>query len=76
LTEGKFGVKQIYTDGVDKPQALVIAASLESLSEHPLGQSLALASLSRESFTKQIAVRVSLSRRVTSKLFQVKALKV
>jgi P-type Cu2+ transporter len=42
LTEGKFGVKQVYTDGIDEPQALTIAASLESLSEHPLGQSIVL----------------------------------
>jgi P-type Cu2+ transporter len=40
LTEGKFGVKEIYTDGIDEAQALTIAASLESLSEHPLGQSI------------------------------------
>jgi P-type Cu2+ transporter len=42
LTEGKFGVKQIYTDGIDEAQALTIAASLESLSEHPLGQSIVI----------------------------------
>jgi P-type Cu2+ transporter len=40
LTEGKFGIKEIYTDGIDEAQALIIAASLESLSEHPLGQSI------------------------------------
>jgi P-type Cu2+ transporter len=40
LTEGKFGVQRIYSDGIDELQALVIAASLESLSEHPLGQSI------------------------------------
>jgi P-type Cu2+ transporter len=42
LTEGKFGVKEIYTDGIDEAQALTIAASLESLSEHPLGQSIVI----------------------------------
>ena len=42
LTEGKFGVKQIYTDGIDEAQAITIAASLESLSEHPLGQSIVI----------------------------------
>jgi P-type Cu2+ transporter len=42
LTEGKFGVKKIYTDSIDEPQALTIAASLESLSEHPLGQSIVI----------------------------------
>jgi P-type Cu2+ transporter len=49
LTEGKFGVKEIYTDGIDEPQALIIAASLESLSEHPLGQSIVLEANHRQS---------------------------
>jgi P-type Cu2+ transporter len=49
LTEGKFGVKEIYTDGIDEAQALTIAASLESLSEHPLGQSIAIEATHRHS---------------------------
>ncbi|WP_310486491.1 heavy metal translocating P-type ATPase, partial [Chamaesiphon sp. VAR_69_metabat_338] len=49
LTEGKFGVKEIYTDGIDEPQALTIAASLESLSEHPLGQSIVIEANHRQS---------------------------
>ena len=49
LTEGKFGVKEIYTDGIDEPQALTIAASLESLSEHPLGQSIVIEATHRQS---------------------------
>ena len=49
LTEGKFGVKQIYTEGIDEPQALTIAASLESLSEHPLGQSIVIEANHRQS---------------------------
>ena len=40
LTTGHFGVQRIYTDGIDDLQALGISASLESLSEHPLGQSI------------------------------------
>ncbi|BAY59399.1 heavy metal translocating P-type ATPase (plasmid) [Leptolyngbya boryana NIES-2135] len=40
LTEGRFGVQRVYADGIDELQALLIAASLESLSEHPLGQSI------------------------------------
>lgn len=40
LTEGRFGVQRVYADGIDELQALIIAASLESLSEHPLGQSI------------------------------------
>jgi Cu2+-exporting ATPase len=40
LTTGLFGVRRICTDGIDEPQALVLTASLESLSEHPLGQSI------------------------------------
>jgi Cu2+-exporting ATPase len=40
LTKGEFGVQQIYTDGIEELPALVIAASLASLSEHPLGQAL------------------------------------
>jgi len=49
LTEGKFGVKKIYTEGIDEPQALTIAASLESLSEHPLGQSIVIEANHRQS---------------------------
>jgi P-type Cu2+ transporter len=40
LTTGHFGVQQIYTDSIDELKALSISASLESLSEHPLGQSI------------------------------------
>lgn len=40
LTEGQFGVQRIYADGINELQGLLIAASLESLSEHPLGQSI------------------------------------
>jgi P-type Cu2+ transporter len=40
LTTGHFGVQRIYTDGIDELEALGISASLESLSEHPLGQSI------------------------------------
>ncbi|MCL6755264.1 HAD-IC family P-type ATPase, partial [Nostoc sp. CCCryo 231-06] len=40
LTTGHFGVQRIYTDGMDELQALQVSASLESLSEHPLGQSI------------------------------------
>jgi cation transport ATPase len=49
ITEGKFGVKEIYTDGIDEAQALTIAASLESLSEHPLGQSIVVEANHRHS---------------------------
>lgn len=40
LTEGRFGVQHIDTDGIDEVDALTISASLESLSEHPLGQAI------------------------------------
>jgi Cu2+-exporting ATPase len=40
LTEGRFGVQRIYTDRIDEFKALEIAAALESLSEHPLGQAI------------------------------------
>jgi P-type Cu2+ transporter len=40
LTTGHFGVQRIYADGIDEREALSIAAALESLSEHPLGQSI------------------------------------
>ena len=48
LTTGNFGVQRIYTDGIDELQALGIAAALESLSEHPLGQSIALEANNRK----------------------------
>lgn len=40
LTEGQFGVQRIYTDKIDELKALGIAATLESLSEHPLAQAI------------------------------------
>jgi Cu2+-exporting ATPase len=40
LTEGRFGVHQIYAEGIGESEALVIAAALESLSEHPLAQAI------------------------------------
>ncbi len=40
LTEGRFGVREIYTNGHSRDQALALAASLESLSEHPLAQAV------------------------------------
>ncbi|WNZ46027.1 heavy metal translocating P-type ATPase [Leptolyngbya boryana CZ1] len=40
LTEGRFGVQHIDTDGINELDALTISASLESLSEHPLGQAI------------------------------------
>jgi len=40
LTTGHFGVQRIYANSMDELQALGISASLESLSEHPLGQSI------------------------------------
>ncbi len=49
LTEGRFGVQRIYVEGVSESDALVIAASLESLSEHPLRQSIVLEANHRES---------------------------
>ena len=42
LTEGQFGVQHLYAEGMSEIDALVIAASLESLSEHPLGRSIVL----------------------------------
>ncbi|MCY7279002.1 MAG: heavy metal translocating P-type ATPase [Phormidesmis sp. CAN_BIN44] len=49
LTEGRFGVQRIYVEGMSESDALVIAASLESLSEHPLGQSIVLEANHRKS---------------------------
>lgn len=53
LTEGRFGVQGIYAEGIDEPKALVIAASLESLSEHPLGQSIVKEANNRQSQLRQ-----------------------
>lgn len=53
LTEGRFGVQRIYAEGIDEPKALVIAASLESLSEHPLGQSIVKEANNRQSQLRQ-----------------------
>jgi P-type Cu2+ transporter len=48
LTEGRFGVQRIYAEGMSELEALVIAASLESLSEHPLGQSIVTEAIRRQ----------------------------
>ena len=40
LTEGKFGVRQVYTDGMSEEDALGLAAALETRSEHPLAQAV------------------------------------
>jgi P-type Cu2+ transporter len=48
LTEGRFGVQRIYAEGISELEALVIAASLESLSEHPLGQSIVTEAIRRQ----------------------------
>ena len=40
LTEGKFGVRQVYTEGVSEQEALKLAAALETRSEHPLAQAV------------------------------------
>lgn len=40
LTEGRFGLKAVYAEGLEEPEALTLAASLEALSEHPLAEAL------------------------------------
>lgn len=40
LTEGRFGVRAVYAAGLPSEQAFALAAALESLSEHPLGQAI------------------------------------
>ncbi|WP_036488402.1 copper-translocating P-type ATPase [Myxosarcina sp. GI1] len=40
LTEGHFGVQKVYTDGMNRDEALAIAAALETSSEHPLGKAI------------------------------------
>jgi P-type Cu2+ transporter len=40
LTEGRFRVRAVLTDGVPEEAGLGIAASLESMSEHPLGRAI------------------------------------
>ncbi|MGB7518468.1 MAG: heavy metal translocating P-type ATPase [Spirulinaceae cyanobacterium] len=40
LTEGHFGVEEVYTESLDREEALAIAAALETSSEHPLGKAI------------------------------------
>nr|WP_256366277.1 heavy metal translocating P-type ATPase [Thermaerobacter sp. PB12/4term] len=40
LTEGQFGVRSVYTAGVEEEEALRIAAALERRSEHPLARAV------------------------------------
>jgi Cu2+-exporting ATPase len=49
LTEGQFGVQHTYAEGMSEDDALAIAASLESLSEHPLGKAIVTEASRRKS---------------------------
>ena len=40
LTQGQFGVQSVTTDGMERDQALAIAAALENPSEHPLAKAI------------------------------------
>ncbi|HET8986379.1 MAG TPA: HAD-IC family P-type ATPase, partial [Trueperaceae bacterium] len=40
LTEGKFGVSQVYVEGISSEDALRIMAALETRSEHPLAEAV------------------------------------
>jgi Cu2+-exporting ATPase len=40
LTEGNFGVRHVFTNGMDEAEALAITASLETFSEHPLAATI------------------------------------
>jgi Cu2+-exporting ATPase len=40
LTEGRFGVREVYSDGLPKEHALRLAAGLETRSEHPLARAI------------------------------------
>jgi len=54
LTEGQFGVQHTYTEGMSEDNALVIAASLESLSEHPLGKAIVTEANHRKNQLKKV----------------------
>ena len=47
LTEGAFGVRRVYVDGVTEEEALRLAASLETRSEHPLAAAVVAEARSR-----------------------------
>jgi len=40
LTEGRFGVREVYSDGLPKEHTLRLAAGLETRSEHPLARAI------------------------------------
>ncbi len=54
LTEGQFGVQHTYAEGISEADALTIAASLESLSEHPLGKAIVTEASHRKSQLKKV----------------------
>jgi len=54
LTEGQFGVQHLYAEGMSEGDALTIAASLESLSEHPLGKAIVTEASRRKSRLKKV----------------------
>ncbi|MDY6784999.1 MAG: heavy metal translocating P-type ATPase [Cyanobacteriota bacterium] len=43
LTEGRFGVQNIYAEGLEELKAIEIAAALETASEHPLAKAIVTA---------------------------------
>ncbi|MDJ0704933.1 MAG: heavy metal translocating P-type ATPase [Leptolyngbyaceae cyanobacterium MO_188.B28] len=51
LTEGEFGVRHIFTDRLNETDALEIAASLETFSEHPLA-----AAIVQEAHARQLSL--------------------
>lgn len=48
LTEGEFGVRHIFTDGIDETEVLAIATALETFSEHPLAAAIVQEAESRQ----------------------------
>jgi len=54
LTVGQFGVQHLYAEGMSEGDAFAIAASLESLSEHPLGKAIVTEASRRKSQLKKV----------------------
>ncbi len=55
LTEGRFVLRAVQAAGLDEGEALAIAAALEGLSEHPLGEAVVDAARERGLLLRQVA---------------------
>jgi len=55
LTEGEFGIRELYSDGLDEAKIYELALGLETKSEHPLAQAVVKEANKRQARAAQIS---------------------